>query len=71
MEKVVVPEYTKEQMIAILIHKKLAPELSEELVSEYLYLKASRKAEYSRLCFRDLITRAHLRISVEALELLS
>jgi hypothetical protein len=57
LEKVVVPEYTKEQMIAILVHKQLAPALSKELVSEYLYLRNSNRPEYATLCFRDLITR--------------
>ena len=58
MEKVVIPDYSKEEMIAILVHKNLSPQLSKELVSEYVYLRRSGKPELAHLCFRDLINRA-------------
>jgi hypothetical protein len=64
MQKIIITEYPKEEMLKILAHKGLPENICQNMVAEYLILKQKALQDSTPpLCFRDLINRAEQEIT--------
>jgi hypothetical protein len=64
MQKVILSEYSQEEMVKILEHKGLPVEISQDMVAEYVSLRHKALQDSTpALCFRDLLKRAEQEIT--------
>ncbi len=67
MQKIQMPEYTRDEMVTILIHKGLQQLISQNMVDEYCQLREQSSqhpnSSVPTLCFRDLLKRAEQEIT--------